>query len=111
MPENEQDNRSETRKAQEIQEEKDKQERVSAGVRGELWTVTTHYDARDHYDLEPEYRKLVAGNLYTREMKSYRENVFAIGLMVPYAPGVFRVISPSRIVNIFIRQQKNYEDD
>jgi hypothetical protein len=80
----------------------EEQERRNAGARGELWRVTTYYE------LDKEKRVLHTDNLYTREMKSFRENVFSIGLLVPFEPSVFRVIPPRCIGDIYITKQINF---
>lgn len=77
-------------------------ERRAAGARKELWRVTVHYE------IDKQKRVLYADNLFTREMKAYRENVFSIGLMVPFEPSVWRIIPPLGIRDIYITKQDKF---
>lgn len=83
-------------------ETNEERERREAGNRGELWRVTTYYE------MDKQKRVLYTDNLYTREMKSFRENVFSIGLLVPFEPSVWRVVPPGCIGDIYITKQSKF---
>lgn len=73
-----------------------------AGNQGKLWRIETRYE------VDKEKRVLYTENLYTKEMKAFRENVFSIGLMVPFGPSVWRIIPPFSIGDIYITLQGKY---
>jgi hypothetical protein len=82
----------------------DREKREAAAKVGKLYRVTVHYtddDGNPHIHHQD--------NLFLHEMKTMRENIYSIGLMTDYSPGIWLVIPPGRIGQVFVSLQKQYK--
>ena len=76
--------------------------RKTAGKSGKLWGIEVLFNEN------AEIRRYILQNRYWEEVMKFRGAVYSVGLMVPIAPGHWKIVAPWDIENIYLTRQNDY---